>query len=765
MPAATAWMEQTVKRQYPLDPRMVARGYSVNEYGASDDKIVDPKQALRALRRRLPLFLAALVATFLAVAILTFQTIPVYSSSASIIIDPSNDDVLSIDLGSQLTGAAPDSAVVDTEVEIIRSRSLAEKIVRDLKLNENPEFNPLLREPGAVDRLKASIKNTIANFSPSDAQVSAPSTATSEEAKAQREMDLVVTTLLNKTSARRIGTTYGIEISANSHDPELAAEIANAIADQYLVEQLDAKFDATKRQTAWLEDRLSDLRAEVAEAESVVEAYRSASGLISAGETTINEQQMADVNGQLIVQRAELAEAEARLNSVRSMMRQGLGADTSGEALRSPVISELRRQQADLARQRNDIQNRYGPRHPEYKRITTEESNIQAQIDTEVSRIVANLESEVSISRQRVNSLEGNLNRMRATISDNNRARVRLREMERSADASRSIYEAFLESFKLSDESEGMTQADARILSRAAVPSSPAFPKTTLNLVIGFMLGLLLGVLAVILAESLNNQVNAGSDVEDAFGVPFLGNFPKLTGDAKKNPAEYVVENPMSSFAESFRNLRASIMFADLDSTVQTVAITSSQPDEGKTTISYGLGRMSAMSGSKTLVIDGDFRRKQLTEKAGLEPEMGFLECLFGEAKLSQAIVVDPKTSLHILPLTPDRHTPRDVFGSKAFNALLDRLKEEYELIIIDTGPLLLMAETRVLTSKVDQTVVIARWQKTNRTVLKQTLGILADFRANIAGVVMNQVDLNKYHKHGYGHSGYKAYAKYYSKG
>lgn len=754
-----------MKRQYSLDPRMASRGYSVNEYGASEDSIVDPKQALRALRRRLPLFFAALLATFLTVAILTFQTIPVYSTSASIIIDPSDDDVLSIDLGSQLTGAAPDSAVVDTEVEIIRSRSLAEKIVVELNLIENPEFNPNLQEPGAVDRLKASIKNTISGFISSNPNEPNATDELSEEAKAAREMDLVVTMLLRKTSARRIGTTYGIEISANSQDPELAAIIANAISDQYLVEQLDAKFDATKRRTEWLEERLTDLRAEVSEAESVVEAYRSASGLISTGETTINEQQMADINGQLIVQRAELAEAEARLQSVRSLISQGLGADTSAEALRSPVIAELRRQQADLARQRNDAQNRYGPRHPEYIRITTEETNIQAQIDVEVQRIVANLEGEVSIARQRVSSLENNLNRMRGTIADNNRARVRLRELERNADASRSIYEEFLENFKLSDEADGIKEADARILSRAAVPLAPAFPKTTLNLLIGIVLGLMFGVLAVILAESLNNQVNAGSDVEEAFGLPFLGNFPKLSGDAKKNPSEYVIDNPLSSYAESFRNLRASIMFADLDSTVKTVAITSSQPDEGKTTLTFGLGRMSAMSGTKTLVIDGDFRRKQLTEKAGIEAEMGFLECLFGEAKLSQAIVVDPKTSLHILPLTPDRHTPRDVFGSKAFNALLERLKEEYELIIIDTGPLLLMAETRVLTSKVDQVVVVARWQKTNRTVLKQTLGILADFRANIAGVVLNQVDLNKYHRHGYGHSGYKAYAKYYSKG
>lgn len=748
-------------RQYPLDTRMVTRGYAADAgYSDGDDRVVDPKQALRALRRRLPLFVAITLATFLAVAAVTFQTIPVFSTSASVIIDQDNSESV-IDLGSALSGMPVDSARVDTEVEIIRSRSLAEKIVRQLDLTKLPEFNPELRSPGLMDRAKSAVRNALAGMTPRNPRLD--EVEFTQEQRERREMDLVVSVLLQKTDARRIGTTYGIAITARSQNPELAAAIANAIADQYLVEQLDAKLDTTRRSTGWLEVQLTDLRAEVNDAESMVESYRAASGLLAAGDTTLNEQQMADINAQLIVQRAELAEAEARLDSVRSVVRAGLSAETSAEALRSPVVSDLRRQLAEASRRVSELETTYGDNWPPLAEAREERRSLTRQIDVEVQRIVASLESEVNIARQRVRSLEGNLGQMRGTLTENNRARVRLRELERDAEASRKVYEEFLSTFKQADGQESLTQANARILSRAAVPLLAAFPKTSLNLAIGLMLGLLLGTLAVIAAESLNSQVNSGDDIEERFKVPFLGSFPKLTGDARRRPGEYLVENPMTSFAESFRNLRASIMFADLDATVKTVAITSSQPDEGKTTLSYGLARMSAMSGSRTLVIDGDFRRKQLTEKAGLKPERGFLECLFGEADLKDAIVVDPKTSLHILPLTPDRHTPRDVFGSKAFNTLLDRLKADYELIVIDTGPLLLMAETRVLTSKVDQVVVVARWQKTNRTVLKQTLQILQDFRANIAGVVLNQVDMNKYHRHGYGHSGYKSYAKYYT--
>lgn len=743
--------------QIPIDTRYANRSYYTSDASVGEDKITDPKQALRALKRRLPLFLLVVISVFVTVAVFTFQATPVYSTSASVIIDSRDKTV--VDIGSVLSGLPPESTVVDTEVEIIRSRSLAEKVVRQLNLTTYPEFNPLLREASTTDKIQAQLKSWLGDGG-------ADATPEPQEVSDAKEMELVVSSLLSKTAARRIGTTYGIQIYADSQDPQLAAAIANQIVDQYFVEQLDAKFDATRRANAWLEERLSELRDEVNTAEAAVESYRASSGLISAGTNTLNEQQMSDLNAQLIVQRAELAEAQARLDTVRDMTRQGLSAEVSGEALNSTVISDLRRQQAEILRERADLQNRYGPRHPDIQRINNEEQNIREQIQVELRRIVSNIEGDVAIARKRVQSLESNLASMRNTVTQNNQASVRLRELERNAEASRSIYEAFLARFKQTNESEGLAEPDARLLSSAPVPRSPSFPKTSLNLAVGLVFGLMLGVGAVIGAEALNSQISNGEDIEEHFRVPFLGNFPRLTGMAKKDPRTYLLDNPTSAYAESFRNLRASIMFADLDSPVKTVAITSSQPDEGKTTMTHGLGLMSAMSGTSTLIIDGDFRRKRLSDVVSDDqPENGFLECLFGECTIEEAVQVDEASNLHILPLTPSRHTPRDVFGSKAFDQLLEQLQEMYEFIIIDTGPLLLLAETRVLTSKVDQVVVVSRWLKTNRAALKQTLSILRDFRAQIAGVVINRVDTSKYHRQGYGHSAYKSYAKYYTSG
>ena len=732
--------------------------------GASvEDRITDPKQVLRIFRRRLPIFILTMLTVFILVALYTFKATPIYSSQASVIIDRRETNV--VDLGSVLSGLPADSAIVDTEVEIIRSRSLLGKVVDKLELVNVPEFNGRLRPIGPVDQFKGQVKGWL-GLSPAPPQ--AVSNLSEEERdirRTERIRNSVISAVLQNITARRIGQTYNIGINVTSENPDRAAAIANAIADQYLVEQLDAKFDATRRANTWLETRLADLREDVNLAESQVEAFRAASGLLRAGQGTLNEQKLSELSGQLIIERSQLAEAQARLSSVVDLRSQGQSAEISGEALRSNVITNLRRQQAEINRERADLENRYGPLHPEMQRINFEEENISREIQLEIGRLVNNLEREVSIASEKVQTLERGLREQEGTLVANNRSSVRLRELERNADANRTIYEAFLARFKETDESEGLVEPDARVLSAAVVPRVSIFPKTNLNLAIGFLLGGILGIVAVIISEALNSQISSGDDIEGAFKLPFLGNFPRLSGAARKDPAAYLLANPMSNYAESFRNLRASIIFAEVDEATKTVAITSSQPDEGKTTITYGLGRMSSLSGSKTLIIDGDFRRKQLSEVALDEAsEFGFLELLFGECALEDAVTVDETTGLHILPLTPDRYTPRDVFGSNAFDQLLADLQTVYDLIIIDTGPLLLLAETRVLTSKVDQVVVVSRWLRTNRAALKHTISILREFRANIAGVLINQVDVSKYHRQGYGHSGYDAYEKYYKK-
>jgi succinoglycan biosynthesis transport protein ExoP len=345
---------------------------------------------------------------------------------------------------------------------------------------------------------------------------------------------------------------------------------------------------------------------------------------------------------------------------------------------------------------------------------------------------------------------------------------VRLRELERDAETSRVLYEEFISRSKETREQDDLVQADANILSTASVPSRPSSPRKMLNLIIGGLLGGLIGGGLALLAEIFDMKISSAEDIERKLGVNSIGSVPLIRNTSllpfsQVNPADFLVDNPLSAFSESIRYLRAAIAFSDIDSETKTVAVTSSLPDEGKTSLTLSLGRMSAMSGSRTLVIDGDFRRRQLTDAAGLSPEIGFIEHLFGAGQLADAICKDQRSMLDILPLTKSGHVPHDVFGTRAFDDLLARLRSMYDLILIDTGPLLLMAEARVVAGKVDKTILVIRWRRSLRSAVRQSLHLLKTFNADLLGITLNMVDLSRRRHHKDPGSTYKAYSKYYS--
>ena len=556
-------------------------------------------------------------------------------------------------------------------------------------------------------------------------------------------------------------------MSATSESPETAARIADEIAEQYRVQQLEEKFEATRKATEWLSERVSGLREEVEEKERRVESYRAESGLLAAQGATLTEQQIAYLTTQKATLQVDLDRARARAESVRRQMASGAGADGISEVLQSQVISDLKSQRAIINRRVSELETKLGPQHPELISARNESADIDRQINAEVSRIAGNIENELRVAQAQISSIQGEIGRSTYQLRGNNQALVRLRELERDADTSRILLEEFLTRSKQTGEQDALITADASILSRASVPDSPSSPKKLLNLIIGCLLGAIIGGGLALLAEMFDMKISSTEDVERKLGANPIGSVPLIRttsflGLLQTNPADYLVENPLSAYAESIRYLRAAIAFSDLDSETKTVAICSSLPDEGKTSLTLSLGRMSALSGSRTLVIDGDFRRRQLTQTAGLKPDIGFVEHLFGAGQLSDAIVKDGKTMLDILPLSLNGHTPHDVFGTRAFDDLLQRLRSMYDLILIDTGPLLLLAEARVVAGKADKTILIVRWRHSARSAARQSLTLLRNFKADVLGVTLNMVDLNRRRHYSDPGATYKAYSKYY---
>jgi polysaccharide biosynthesis transport protein len=720
----------------------------------------DFKSLIGSIYRRMWLILAGFLTTFLLVSYITFTQVPLYKASSTVQLGTKERNV--IDLDSVLTGLAGSTAEVDTEVLVMSSKSLLTRVAMKQKLADNPEFNTMLVPA------KGGIGSAIrAMFGGKPEPAGAKFAGMTIEARDAAIMEDIVKNLKDAVDIKRIGTTYLIRAEVTSTSPVTATQLADAIADEYIIQQLETKLEATRIATSYLQNSVESLRIEVQDKESRVEQFRASAGLDAAMGTTLTEQNIAYLTSQKSSLEVDLQRTKSRFDQMRSRISTGSGIDSLAEVLDSQTMTRLKEQRAMVLRTVADLETRRGPSHPELISARNEAADIERQIRSEATDIAGNLESEVKIKQGQINSIQRDINSSSSTLRGNSMSMVRLRELERDAETSRLLLEQFLSRSKETRQQDELVRPDANVLATASVPVEPSSPRVIMNLLIGALLGMLLGGALACLAEMFDSKISSTEDVERKLNVASIGSVPLVRSAGLVNfgsvkTADYLVENPLSAYAESIRYLRAAIAFSDLDSETKTVAICSSLPDEGKTSLTLSLGRMSAMSGSRTLVIDGDFRRRQLTETAGLKPEIGFIEHLFGAGQLSDAITKDRKSMLDILPLSASGHTPHDVFGTRAFDDLLARLRSMYDLILIDTGPLLLMAEARVIAGKADKAILVVRWRSSTSSAVRQSLNLLKSFRADLLGVTLNMVDLNRRRHHRDPGASYKAYRKYY---
>jgi polysaccharide biosynthesis transport protein len=718
----------------------------------------DLRRLTSSFRKRLRLFNAVALAVFVGVVLFTVQATPKYTATAKVMLDTRKEQVT--DVQAVLSGMAVDSPSVDTEVEVLRSRQLAERVVKALKLEDDPEFNYGLRKPGGLAAVTQAVGSMFG--------ASRPHEPTLNAIEGQKAHERIVDTVLGGLQVRRAGLTYVINVAYESEDPAKAADIANKFAELYLLEQLEAKFDATKQATTWLNARLDELRGQVQADEAAVQQYKIANNLLSAAGTNLTEQEISNYNTTLATAQAQVAEDQARLRTARQQMAGGSTGEDVGEALSSPVIGELRKQRAEISARVADLQGRYGDRHPDMLKAKRELSDLDTQIQQEVGRIISNLQARAQVSQQRAAAIGGSLGGARGTLAANSRAMVRLNELQRNADASRTLYESYLNRFKETSTQQGLEQSDSRVVSKAKIPTGQSSPKVQLNLAVGLALALAAGFAAVMVAEGLDAGLTTAEDVERRLEAPFLGAVPLLSSisdDPSLSPLDHVVQKPLSAFSEAFRNLRASLLYSRLGEPVKVVAVTSALPGEGKTTTSICLGRTAAQQGARVVIVDCDLRRQTVNRLLEGQPIVGLLEVLSGEAQLDEALTLDPTSGAYVLPLAKGGFTPKDVFGSPAMDRLLDELRARFDFIILDTAPVLPVADTRVLAPKADVVMFLARWRKTPQDAIEAAFRMLSGTGAYVAGVALTQVDMRQQSKYGYGDSGYyyAEYKKYYA--
>ena len=725
----------------------------------SDD--IDMDRYVAAFRRRAGLFAAvAGVVCLIALALLLGRT-PVYTATTQLQINTRKEQVIA----GQAVMAALDAeaAVVDTEVEVLKSPELTGQVVDALGLVQDGEFNPRLRRaPLELGLGLGRLRH-----------------AAAPDPVAERQQ--VIEAVGRRLSVRRMGLTYSMAVSFTSNDRDKAARIANAFAESYLRAQRTAKFDANSQANAFLGDRLEDLRRQVEAADAAVSRYRIDNGLLSAQGATLTEQEISVYNQQLAGARAQQAEQDARLRTARSQMAAGSDGDDVGEALTSPVVQNLRAQRAAISTRVADLSVRYGPLHPDMARARHELADIDAQIQAEIRRVVSNLDAQAQVARQRTASVQSSLEAARGALADNNAASVRLAELEGEAEAARAIYRAFLDRYREVSAQTGVEQADARIVSRATPPTTQSAPNAMLSLALAIVLGLGAGVCAVLAANLIQTGLSTSQDVERRLGLTALGALPLassvVTPDERDlHPIDLVIQRPASIFAEAVRALRTALTppvvlappaVVTLPGAVggRVVALTSALPGEGKTTAALCLARAAARSGGRVLLIDADPRRRGATRTLGLSPDAGLAEVLHGAAAWRNLLVLDPASGVQVLPMAAQGLSADDAFATPPMDALLGEVRQAFDLILIDTAPVLVLADARVLAAKADGVLMLARWRRTPARSVAAAARILNQSGAHLLGVALSQVDARAQARQGrsYADLSYAAYRRYYA--
>lgn len=716
------------------------------------------RNLINIFRRRVRLFGAVALLVFLAALLVTARATPRYTAQAQVMLNVRQSQVL--DTQQVLSNLPAETGVVDSEVEVLQSRDLARQVAEVLRLENDPEFNWALRKPSGLGALIARVQGR--SLAPP-----APPT-TPDEIRLGRER--AASALRGGLKVQRMGLTYIIGVSFTSLNPEKSARIANAFAGQYIANQVSDKGGANRQANTFLEERLNQLRGEVQSAEAAVESYRSANNLLTSSGATLTEQEVSTYNQQLATAQADQAVEEARLRAARSQLARGSSGGDVGEALQSSVVGSLRAQRATVAARVADLQARYGPDWPALVRARQELAAIDGQIQAEIQRVISNLEARVQVARDRTASLRSTLGQTRGALASNNAASVRLNELERNAESVRKLYEGLLERYQETTNQSGNETADSRMLQAARASGAPSSPNVPVNLVLGFILALGCGLAAVVIVELMDDGLITSEDVQRRLGLPMLGAVPLLmsTADRKDRrmaPTEYLLNRPLSAFAESFRTLRTSIMYAKLGAAAKVVVVTSALPGEGKTTTAVCLAISAAQAGLKVVIVDCDIRRRNVSRLLGVDADFGLLDVLDGSKPLAEVLLKGEASGAWVLPVAKRDFTPREVFNTAEMTALLSRLREDFDMVILDTAPVLAVAETRVLASQADAVMFLARWRKTPSKAAEAALRSLEQSEATVAGAVLTQVDVQEQARYGYGDPGYyyTAYKGYYT--
>src|SRR5262249_36087039 len=661
------------------------------------ERTFDVRQYLHFVWRHW-MFIASVTALVFVIGVVYLaRTTPLYTATAQVLLErPAKAPT---DTGSTDYGFG-DYSFIENQLAIIRSDPLLRRVVVKERLAEP---RPTAKEAQSTDAGKES-------------------PAAAEE---QSILD-AINSLRGALAVTRSGQALVLSISITSTDPAKAAQLANAVANAYVVNQLDARFESAKEASAWLSDRLVELRQQLRDSEEAVTKFRNEHGLIRTGPTiALNDQQLAELNSKLIAARTDVAEKKTRVDFLADVAKGKKTLESLPDTFQSAgVMSVLRGKLADASQREADLLARYSSRHPAVVTVDAEKRDIERSIVGETQRMVQAVNNEYALAKARLSATEQAMREATGQGGLSYDDAVRLRELERTAAVNKSLFEDVLQKAKITDEQSTFRPREARVI-MPAQKGGQTSPNVRKALLIALFSGLALGVGGAIAMEKLNAGFTTPRQAEDALGVPVLASVHRmddsklLSKDGKAVPLVfYHVHHPLSPFSEAIRALRSGIHMSDVDRPPKVIHVPSSRPGEGKTTIAISLAISAAFSGLKVALVDADLRHPSLSRFFKLEREKGLVDLLVGTTSSEPVLRFQKDLKLTVIPAGSKSLNPTDLLGSERMRALVSHLSETFDYVVLDTPPVGPVVDPVIVAHLADKTIFVVQWASTPRELI-----------------------------------------------
>ncbi|THG87306.1 polysaccharide biosynthesis tyrosine autokinase [Pseudomonas sp. A-1] len=721
-----------------------------------DDDEIDLLQLWQTIwRRKWSIITLVLVVAMVAV-LAVLNITPIYRAGATLLIEQKQANVVSIEQIYGLDGTG--SEYLQTQFELLKSRALAERVVKQLNLTTHPEFDPRQQPEPLID-----IGGLLANFKVSQV-VPATLPEDLEEGVDPTEamiFDEVTKSFMKRISVAPQGKSQLVRVEVEMADARMAAKAANALANGFIEGQLEATMEMSMTATNWMNSRLSELRVKLKDAEDKLQAFREKENLVDIdGVATISAAELSATSDRMVDARRQRAEAESMYRQIQSSRGGGWEKLASIPAvLGDPLIQQFKANQAKAQAKVDELSKRYGARHPTMEAARTELAAASASLRGQVEQVVAGIERNYQLAVANEGSLRASVDANKAQIQHISRKEFKLRELQREVEANRALYDTFLNRLKETSATSDLESANARVVDQAVVPTLPVKPKKSLIVAIAGLLALFVGIGLTLLLEALNNTFKSTEQVENKLNLPVLGILPLVKNKQRAEVAHLFSDNKDRSFSESIRTIRTGVVLSGMDDPHKVLVITSSVPGEGKSTVAANLA-MALGQMEKVLLIDADMRRPTLAKNFDFAVGTpGLANLIAGTAKLEECIKhVDGIDMLSAGAVPPN---PLELLSSSRFEKVLEFLRSKYDRVVIDSPPTQAVSDATVLATHANALLYVIKSEATPVPLAQKGVGQLLQNNAPVTGVILNQVDIQKAKKQGYSYGGYYDYYGY----